>query len=171
MASTWLLRVTIITAGAITFVYANFIVYLGVYGYLSSDSMHSYYIEGLETPWSTTEQALNFAKSMNVDVNPRYPVDMAHLFRAWFIWGFWSHIVGLIIQLVFVPMFFLCRVSSAVPLLTYMALQGINCCNMILWFLMGFFWRFSRAGRITSGEKIDKTGLQGEELNQKLADA
>lgn len=147
------------------------VVYLGVYGYANPDPEHVFFVDGVETPGVTKEAVEQMAKDKSVEVKAGYPVDMAHLFRAWFIWGFWSHIVGLIIQLVFVPMFFLCRVSSAVPLLTYMALQGINCCNMILWFLMGFFWRFSRAGRITSGEKIDKTGLEGEELYKKLAEA
>ena len=157
--------------GILVLLYAMFVVYLGVYGYANPDPESCFYIDRIDTPSLTREGAEEFAKEKGIDVRPGYPVDMAHLFRSWFLWGFWSHIVGLVVQLVFVPMFFLCRVSSAAPHLTYMVLQGANCCNLAAWFLMGFFWRFSRAGRIVSGEKIERAGLQGEEWQQKLREA
>ena len=34
---------------------------------------------------------------------------MAHVFRGWFMWGFWGSIAQLIILTIFVPIFILCK--------------------------------------------------------------
>ena len=39
---------------------------------------------------------------------------------------------------------------------------------MLAWFLMGFYWRFSKAGRIVSGEKIDRGQLGSDDWDKKL---
>ena len=52
----------------------------------------------------------------------------------------------------------------------YLILNGVNCCNLIAWFFMGFFWRFSRAGRIAAGEKIERGDMDDDEWNQTLED-
>ena len=51
----WLMRSMIVLAGIVTLLYATFIVYLGVYGYADQDPPHSYYVDGLEKPWKTTD--------------------------------------------------------------------------------------------------------------------
>jgi len=157
--------------GVVVLLYSFLIVYLGVYGYANPDPENCFYVDGVDTPGLTAESTEALATEKGIAIRAGYPVNMAHLFRSWFLWGFWSHIVGLVVQLVFLPMFFLFRVSSNIPHVSYMVFQGVNCCNLIAWFLLGFFWRFSRAGRIISGEKILKGTLEPEEWQAKLVEA
>ena len=45
-------------------------------------------------------------------------------------------------------------------------MQGLMCCSTISWFLLGFLWRYSRGGRIASGDKLMKVaGVTDEEWN------
>ena len=100
--------------GIVVILYAMLVVYLGVFGYANPDPMNCYYVEGIETPTTTKAAAEAAAKEKGIEVKHGYPIDMGHLFRSWFLWGFWTHIIGLIIQLVFVPMFFFARSTFAV---------------------------------------------------------
>ena len=47
-----------------------------------------------------------------------------------------------------------------------LVMQGMMCCSTISWFLLGFFWRYSKGGRIASGDKLKKVaGVTDEEWN------
>ena len=39
---------------------------------------------------------------------------MAKLFRAWFMWGFWTSMLQVILIVVFLPLYFLCKNSLSV---------------------------------------------------------
>ena len=79
---------------------------------------------------------------------------MAKLFRAWFMWGFWTSMLQVILIVVFLPLYFLCKNSLSVIEMVSGVLQACLCCSNVAWFILGFFWRFSRAGRVASGEKM-----------------
>ena len=40
--------------------------------------------------------------------------------------------------------------------------MAISLCNSSAWFILGLFWRFSQAGRVASGEKINKSAADWE---------
>ena len=85
-----------------------------------------------------------------------YPIDMAHLFRTWFLWGFWGSVFTVSFFVALIPLYMKCKkhlsIMKTVGCIVYMTLS----CNTAVWFFMGFFWRFSKAGRISSGEKIER---------------
>ena len=79
--------------GVFCILYLIFVIYLGVYAHANPDPAHAYYVDGLDTPGLSKEAVETMAKDRGVGVRAGYPVDMAHLFRAWFTWGFWGSIV------------------------------------------------------------------------------
>ena len=32
----------------------------------------------------------------------------------------------------------------------------LSCCNAMLWIILGFFWRYTKAGMITTGDKLER---------------
>ena len=44
--------------------------------------------------------------------------------------------------------------SRSVINIVFAITQGVILCNGAAWYLLGLFWRFSRGGRIASGEKL-----------------
>ena len=57
--------------------------------------MRCYYIYGVDTPGNTQQNVNIIAEDRGIRVKPGYPVDMAHLFHVWFLWGFWDKIFQL----------------------------------------------------------------------------
>jgi len=144
-------------AGTFVVLYAIFVIYLGVYAYGSPDPVHSYYIDGLDTTGLSKASAETMAKDRGIAIRSGYPVDMAHLFRAWFVWGFWGSMIQIIMLGVFIPLFCLYKNSFKVSSRVYMIMQGLNCCSTFMWFILGFFWRFSKGGRVAAGDKLERT--------------
>ena len=72
--------------------YAVFVTYLGKFAFSSPDPKHCWYIDGLNTSAFSVMSAKEIALARNIPVKDGYPVDMAHIFRAWFKWGFWGSI-------------------------------------------------------------------------------
>ena len=87
----------VLTILIVVILYVMLIVYLGVFGYANPDPSNCFYIEGVDTPSITKAAAETLAKDKGIEVKHGYPVDMGHLFRSWFLWGFWCHIIGIII--------------------------------------------------------------------------
>ena len=100
--------------GVCSLLYAIFVIYLGIYAYANPDPSHSYYIDGLDTTGMSRMAAETLAKERGIPVKAGYPVDMAHLFRTWFMWGFWGSIAQLMIFAIFIPMFCICKESYGV---------------------------------------------------------
>ena len=91
---------------------------------------------------------------------------MAHLFRSWFIWGFWTSLIQIAIIGFFVPAFCFFENNIKIYKMVALVMQGMMCCSTISWFLLGFFWRYSKGGRIASGDKLKKVaGVTDEEWN------
>lgn len=145
---------TIASLSVLSILYAIFVIYQGIYAYANPDPAHCYYIDGLDTPSLTRDGAETLAKERGIAIRQGYPVDMAHLFRTWFMWGFWGSITQLAILAIFIPLYCLKKGSQEVQKYVFYVMQGLSCCVASLWFVFGFFWRFSRGGRVASGEKL-----------------
>jgi len=87
----------ICTVAIVVILFIMLVVYLGVYGFSNPDPAHCYFVGGLDTPTTTSAAAEALAKEKSIEVKHGYPVDLGHLFRSWFLWGFWSHIISIII--------------------------------------------------------------------------
>mmetsp|Transcript_43837 Transcript_43837/g.58103 ORF Transcript_43837/g.58103 Transcript_43837/m.58103 type:complete len:172 (+) Transcript_43837:251-766(+) len=157
-----------LVVGFLAIAFTIFIIHLGVYGYVNPDPEHAYYVDGIEQTAIARNVAEQLAKDKGVEVRHGYPVDIARLFRSWFVWGFWSHILFLVIQIIFLPLFLVQTTTQTIYKVIYSLLTGVKCCNFVAWFLMGFFWRFSRAGRIASGEKIQRGDLSDDDWTKRL---
>lgn len=94
LTATKSIMVTAITSVSVcSILYVIFVIYLGVYAYANPDPVHAFYVDGLETPGITKETAQQLAIDRGIEVRSGYPLDMAHLFRSWFMWGFWGSII------------------------------------------------------------------------------
>ena len=141
-------------AGTVGLVYGIWTIYQGVYGYSSSDPAHAYYIEGVDKTGITKDAVTALATEANVTVKAGYPVDMGHLFRSWFKWGFWGSFLNILLMAAFFPLRKFCPGYRKMMKLAYMGAYGALAVNAMIWFILGFFWRYSRAGRIAAGDKI-----------------
>ena len=144
----------IATVATLAIFFVIVLIYLGVYSYGNPDTPNAFYIDGLDEVALTEKYILTVAEEQNVTVRPGYPVNMAKLFRTWFMWGFWGSIIQLILLTVTIPLYFLCKTNLYVIEVVYGIAQACLCCSNTAWFILGFFWRFSRAGRVASGEKM-----------------
>ena len=158
--------------GVFCIVYMVFVIYLGVYAYANPDPARCYYVDGLDTTGLSKETVETMAKDQNITVREGYPLDMAHLFRAWFTWGFWGSVVQILIIAIFVPLFCLYKNSYKVSQRVFLVMQGLSCCSTFMWFIIGFFWRFSKGGRVAAGDKLDRVaGMSDEEFESKRTNA
>ena len=145
--------------GVAVVLYILLVVYLGIFGYNNPDPESCFYIDGVDTTAKTRIAAVNKAVEVEVKVRAGYPIDMAHMFRSWFIWGFWDKISQIGIIALFLPLAFCCSdalMKTTVIRIVFSALQSLSCLSSLLWFIIGFYWRFSRAGRVTSGEELKR---------------
>ena len=82
---------------------------------------------------------------------------MGHLFRSWFVWGFWGSIFTVFILAAAIPLhIYMVEKRNIIHMGSVLSLS-ISFCNSFAWFILGLFWRFSTAGRVASGEKLNKS--------------
>ena len=147
---------SITIVSVLTILYAIFVVFLGVFAHGTVDPLHCYYIDGVETPGLTKDAVSKLATDRDIPVRTGYPLDIAHLFRAWFIWGFWTSLIQIAIIAVFVSVYRFLENNIAIYKVIALVMQGMMCCSTIIWYLLGFFWRYSKGGRVASGDKLTK---------------
>jgi len=125
-----------------------------MYTYGNPDPRHCYYIDGLDTTGLSKAAVVTMAEERGIQISTGYPVDVAHLFRIWFMWGFWGSILQITLLAIYLPLG--CTVTKkeiqSVLWISGSILQTLSCCSGAIWFLLGFFWRFSRGGRTAAGE-------------------
>mmetsp|Transcript_25131 Transcript_25131/g.29494 ORF Transcript_25131/g.29494 Transcript_25131/m.29494 type:complete len:311 (+) Transcript_25131:50-982(+) len=161
-----------VSAGIFLVLYLVFVVCEGIYGYSGPDMKTAWYIDGVDTPSLSRKGAITMATEREIPIKEGYPVDMAKLFRTWFLWGFWGSIMQMLIVCVFVPLFIMHRQGLRVKSIVFISVQGVQCCSTVMWFILGFFWRFSRGGRVVSGEVLEKSsGDTDEEWKVQLENA
>ena len=151
--------------GPTAVLYLVFFVYLGVYGFGNPDPDHAYFIDGVGKPALTREAALALATEQSVEVRRGYPVDMGHMFRSWFLWGFWASAFNIALIMTLVLLCHLCKARQGQIGCIGLVICAFTCCNTASWFLLGFFWRFSKAGRISAGERIERPEGTSSEIN------
>ena len=165
-ATTVYTAISITVVSVITILYAIFVVYLGVFAHGNPDPPHCYFIDGLTTTGLTKAAVSTLATERGIPIRAGYPLDIAHLFRAWFIWGFWTSLIQISIVAVFVPVFRYVETNIDIYKMVALVMQGMMCCSTMIWFLVGFFWRYSKGGRVASGDKLEKVdGVTDEEWN------
>eukprot|EP00353_Schmidingerella_taraikaensis_P019363 CAMPEP_0185609554 /NCGR_PEP_ID=MMETSP0436-20130131/9824_1 /TAXON_ID=626734 ORGANISM="Favella taraikaensis, Strain Fe Narragansett Bay" /NCGR_SAMPLE_ID=MMETSP0436 /ASSEMBLY_ACC=CAM_ASM_000390 /LENGTH=118 /DNA_ID=CAMNT_0028241989 /DNA_START=251 /DNA_END=603 /DNA_ORIENTATION=- len=113
-----------LVVGFLAIAFTIFIIHLGVYGYVNPDPEHAYYVDGIEQTAIARNVAEQLAKDKGVEVRHGYPVDIARLFRSWFVWGFWSHILFLVIQIIFLPLFLVQTTTQTIYKVIYSLLTG-----------------------------------------------
>ena len=131
--------------------------YLAVYGWKNPDPANCFFIDGLDAPALTKAAVEEQARAKGLAIRPGYPIDMGHIFRSWFRWGFWGSIFTVFILGAAIPLhIYMVEKRNIVHMGSALSLV-ISFCNNIAWFILGLFWRFSKAGRVTSGANIDKS--------------
>ena len=148
---------TMAGVGSYSLLYVIFMAFLAVYGWKNPDPANCFFIDGLDAPALTKELITEQAAAKGVAVRPGYPIDMGHLFRSWFVWGFWGSIFTVAILAAAIPLhIYMVEKRNMIHLSSALCL-AISLCNSSAWFILGLFWRFSQAGRVAAGEKLNKS--------------
>ena len=102
---------------------------------------------------------LKAAKDLHLPEKQGYPVNMGHIFRTWFQWGFFTMVMQIWIGAMLMfsnPMNLLGRYAS-----TILIFFGIvSFINSAWWVVLGAIWRFSQAGQVTTGSKLVQTAAE-----------
>lgn len=143
-----------------------------MYTFSNPDPRHCYFIKGLDTPAISKSTVLILARDREIAVPDGYPLDISHLFRAWFVWGFWGTIYQIVIFAVFLPLACTCTSNVHILYISGAIAETISCCNTIAWLILGFFWRYSSGGSTCSGDKLEKlAGVSNEDWTAALTAA
>ena len=102
--SAWKKWTTIGVGSVFIGLYLFFTVYFYAYAFGSPDPKGCYFVSGLDTPELTRNAVVQAAKEANVDVKKGYPINIGHLFRVWFVWGFWGAISNILLIAAYIPM-------------------------------------------------------------------
>ena len=116
---------------------------------------------------------MTLAKDREIPVKTGYPVDMAHLFQTWFLWGFWDKIFQISIIAIFLPIALVNKTENArFQRIVFYIFQAISFLSFFSWIVIGLFWRFSKGGRVASGDKLERmAGISDEVWNQAVEGA
>jgi len=142
--------------GAYALLYGIFTIYMAAYGYGGPDPKNAFYVDGVDSTATTREAAIATATAAGVQVKAGYPINMAHLFRGWFLWGFWTSLYTIAVLGSVIPLHIYMPSKRSLVNLLGVILMGISVLNSIIWYLAGFFWRFSRAGRVAAGAQLER---------------
>merc|ERR1712051_1126152 len=81
-------------------------------------------------------------------------IEMHNIFSIWFVWGFWTSLAYLTI---FAIGLLAAKKSVRSGRIIISTISGFFCTNAIVWIAMGFVWRFSKAGSVASGDRLERT--------------
>ena len=129
------------------------LVFLGIFAFNNPDPNSVWIVRDFESAERTRDAVIAGAGASGVDITEGYPVEMHKLFSAWFAWGFWACLAYAILFVGFGA------ITAAVPKVgatLVSVITGLFCTNSIVWLICGFVWRFSKAGSIASGDKLEK---------------
>jgi len=85
-----MLITSIAVVSILTIGYLVLMIFLGIYAYGNPDPKTAFYIFGVDSVALNKETITASAVKFGVTIKPGYPIDMAVLFRSWFLWGFWG---------------------------------------------------------------------------------
>ena len=89
--------------------YFTLMICLGIYAYANPDPKTAFYIDGVDSVALSLEVITASALKFGVKVRPGYPIDMAVLFRSWFLWGFWGCVFQISILAAIIPLCFVIK--------------------------------------------------------------
>ena len=150
-------------------VFVTITVYLGIYGYNNPDPDSCWVVKGLDAPQPTKDGVIAKSAQLGVTIPEGYPVEMHHLFRAWFKWGFWSKIYLVVSGTIFSSMNKCIGKTSSV-------LGAISCglylTNGLIWIVFGAIWRYTGAGKTAAGDNLERPeGLTDEQWSDSMKSA
>lgn len=90
---------------------------------------------------------------MGVDIVDGYPMEMHQVYIIWFLWGFWAQVAFLAVSAVIVPLFWF---KKSVGMVLGSISCGLYCTNTFVWLAFGGIWRFSKAGVVAAGDKLER---------------
>ena len=129
-------------------------VFYFIFGFVNPDPKDCFYYPGIDVPERDPLLLQTTAISMNLKQLKGYPVNIAHIYRLWFIWGFFSLAGSL-------ALLFLLKLGSDLlgkfktAIMIFFAVTVAL--NVIAWLILGGIWRFSNSGKVVSGEKLEMT--------------
>lgn len=161
--------IAISVGGTYALLYGIFMICLVVYGNGNPDPNNCFYVDGVDQTATTRDAAIGVATAAGVEVKAGYPIDMAHLFRGWFRWGFWTSMYTLAVLGAVIPLHIYMPAKRSLVHLIGAILMGISLLNSVIWYLTGFFWRFSKAGRVATGSLLERpAGIDGAAWKEQL---
>ena len=103
---------------------------------------------------------------MGIDIVDGYPVEMHKVYVAWFLWGFWLQIALIAISII---CFVLYRVKESASKVFGIVSFSLYWITTFVWLACGGIWRFSKAGIVASGDKLERMyGSTDAQWNQSL---
>ena len=134
-------------------VMATVTVYLGIYAYNNPDPKACWVVRDLHTSGVTKSDVIARANSMGIDIVDGYPLEMHKVYVVWFLWGFWAQIICIVLTAIVVPLsFYKQNLASVLGSIFF----GLYCTNSFVWLAFGSIWRFSKAGVVASGDKLER---------------
>ena len=134
-------------------VFATATVFLGIYAFNNPDPEACWVVKGMDDPTTTRDAAVNEADTKSVDITEGYPVDMHRIYIAWFTWGFYAKVA--MTALMIISMLVGCWKEKAGMIVGSISM-GLYVTNGIVWAACGALWRFSGAGLIAAGDKLER---------------
>ena len=128
------------------------LVFLGIFAFNNPDPNSVWVVRDFESVERSRDAVIAAAGASGVDITEGYPVEMHKLFSAWFAWGFWA---SLTYAILFMASGGITAASPKVGAVLVSANTGLFCTNSIVWLICGFIWRFSKAGSIAAGDKLE----------------
>lgn len=90
---------------------------------------------------------------MGVDIVDGYPMEMHKVYIVWFLWGFWAQVAFLTATVLNASLFWF---KQPVGVMTGSLSCGLYCTNTFVWLAFGGIWRFSKAGVVAAGDKLER---------------
>ena len=126
----------------------------GVFGFMNPDPKDCYVFPGIKEPSRDSFALKKIAFDAGLKDQKGYPLNMGHVFRIWFKWGFFTVLATLLLCIMlFYPAFRRACGSCADALLVMLgAISGLN---GVFWLILGAVWRFSQTGKTAAGAFLE----------------
>ena len=144
---------------------------LGRYGFNNPDPEGCWVIKGIDTAALTRDAIEDKAKDMGRVVPEGYPVEMHGVYVGWALWGFWQNFifVGVFITSMILMA---CNCIPMASLITSTIVSFGWIVSSTFWLILGMVWRYSSAGQISAGDRLQKTeGMSSDEWKAALENA
>ena len=127
--------------------------YLDIYAYKNPDPKACWVVRDLHTSGLTKSDVIARSNAMGIDIVDGYPMEMHKVYVVWFLWGFWAQ-VALFAMAAVSTLLYLWKAQFGAVLGVISC--GAYCTNSFVWLAFGGIWRFSKAGVVASGDKLER---------------